>query len=175
MKIEIEDFIKQLFVEHRTSKSLSSLGIILLFLVYGLDNWFKPTRSEIFSWNYSSLLFYLGIGLFILGLISILINNLSNLIKIVFYRIKYPIKLFDKKFHLISFSGTVFLFDNCSKTSHWISSWQTAQDLKFQRLWTFTKKAYKNGSKIKIRSGKTVSLDDYFQDKRILTGGIPGK
>jgi hypothetical protein len=60
-------------------------------------------------------------------------------------------------------------------TSHWIASWQTAQDLNFQLLWTFTDEKYEKDKVIPVKSGAKVRLDKYTQGVRIHTRGVPGK
>ena len=89
----------------------------------------------------------------------ILLSNLWSWIKVVYYRRKYSVEELDRKFHLISFSGRVFLFDNSSMTSHWVASWQTAQDLNFQLLWTYTKDKYEKGNIIKVKSGTKIIIE----------------
>lgn len=171
---KVED-LNKFFEEHKTAKTITLIGLIFLFLSYFLENWFQQIYSCYFNLDYKCAIFLSGLFIFSSGLITILIETVWNPIKIIYYRHKFPIETFDRKYHLVLFSGIGFLFDNCDKTSHWIASWQTATDLRFHNLWTPTDKKYVKGESIELKSGIKINFDDYIQKGWIYTGGLPGK
>jgi hypothetical protein len=178
MKFELKDLIQQLFVEHRFAKNLLVVGSLILFLVFSIDRWFAEEKSACCNWSYTNTLFCVGLLLVVSSVMLLLMQEFWSWIKIKWYRYKYPIKYLDRKFHLIQFQeGAVFLFDNCTKTSHWIASWQTAEDLDLLQLWTSIQKSYKleeMNEEITTRGGESLDLSEFAQAKKIHTRGLLG-
>lgn len=179
MKMNVPDIIKEVFLEHRTASNLFGLGTIILLFVYALDKLYVPGRAVILGYSYSDGLFYIGLVLTLISLVIIVCKSAWNCIKILYYRHEYPIDCLDTKFYLVQFKeGAVFLFDNCTKKSHWVASWQTAADLNFHLFWTTINKSYVyediSKDSITTRGGVKVNLGEFTQEEKIHTRGVPG-
>lgn len=156
--------------------------IVLLFIWIDktMDlNFFKSMLENPFKYTLQNSYFLLvNILIFTIFLILILERAYVNL-KIIYYKIKYPIKNLNHKFYIISFQGRVCLLDINKKEIRWIKSWRTALDLDFIGEWTnvdvdITNPSMLVSTKFDTKDGQAIDLRDYKYVPGIHTQQAPG-
>src|SRR5690349_1277210 len=100
--IQLIDIIKELFLENRESKSLVLMGFVNLIF-------FELLKNINFEQNVylelSTYVFYLGLTLFVVGVILFIFQKMWSGIKILYFKNKFPLKHLTEKYYLVRFSG----------------------------------------------------------------------
>jgi hypothetical protein len=175
MVLDIKDLIKEVFVEHRTAKSLFALSLSILVFVW-LFQEINTGGNMVFSgMNLKQGILYLALSLFLISLVILISRIVFEICKIFYYRHKYPLNSLSKSYYLISFGGTVFLYDVCKKEKRWIASWQTATDLGYIGHWLKKGRDHLYVPEIIIYDQVKLNNNDYSFGEKIWTRGIPGK
>lgn len=100
-------------------------------------------------------------------------------LRIIYFRMKYPLINLNKTYYIISFKGRYMLIDTDKKEMKWIASWRTAIDLDFGGEYT-SKEININSENAQIdttvttKNGTQLNLKDYPYKGTIHTQGIRG-
>lgn len=162
------------------SKISFFFGVILIFLAWVLDQWGEKYLlvKELFGYDMGSWFFSLGlVGIFV-AMFLIVRDWISWRESVRELRKEYPVKFLDKKFYLVSFRGSLYLFDKRTEKRRWVKSWMTASDLGFHGYVTrvgqsFSKRVGKN-SAVKTDGGVKFDISKFKLGEGIHTRGAPG-
>lgn len=148
------------------------------------DNYFKidfyrALISEYPNLSFLHIIFLLGILFIFTPFPILLLTRLYVDLKIIFFKIKYPIKSLNKDFYIVSFNQTAYLIDDFRKEIRWIQSWQTALDLDFVGEWTninadLTQPNSLINTNFFTKTGKRINLRNYKYSTGLHTQGAPG-
>lgn len=145
-------------------------GIVIILFIW-IDktlnlNFFNSIFESSFKFTLQNSYFLLAnILMLTLFLLLILERGYVNL-KILYYKLRYPIKHLNKKFYIISFNGRVCLLDRTKKEIRWIKSWRTALDLDFIGEWTNNPTDITNpdtlvNTSFHTKDGQNINLREY--------------
>lgn len=117
-------------------------GLILISNSWLLDHWGQNRTYLFWGFDIRFIGYNIGLSLILLCFVLLIVKQLLNIPKLLWYRNKYPIKKLNIDFFLISFKGKVILFDLKDKKHYHIFPFTTAEDLLFVGLWSYLEKDF---------------------------------
>jgi len=158
-------------------------SIILLIFIW-LDktlalNFIQSLYDNSHNWKTENIYFLLSNAIILVLFILLVLDRLRVNLKIIYYKLKYPLRSLNKDFYVISFQGRVCLLDNKTKQLRWIKNWQTALDLDFIGEWTDIDDNITHSDKLKsltfnTKDGISIKLEDFTYTDGIHTQGLLG-
>lgn len=186
----LEDVLKRVNIFQKDWESLvpavrySFIFSLILLLFIWLDktlllNFIKSLYENPHNWQRGNIYFLIANAIILILFVLLILERFWVNLKIVYYKLKYPLRNLNKDFYIISFQGRVCLLDIKSKQLRWLKNWQTALDLDFIGEWTDVDDNITHPFKLidmtfNTKDGAKIELKNFKYVNGIHTQGLPG-
>lgn len=144
-------------------------GAFLIFNSWLLDHWGQNGGKYLKIFDIAFWGYWLGLIIIILGIIVLILRQISAYSNILWIKRKYPYAKINKDFYIYSYNGKWILYDKNSKEYFHIRPYETVIDLHWQGWENFIPIDFQPENKPKLPINKSAKL---FDTSKYKNGGI---